>query len=152
MMRILIVEDEPSKERKIKQFLSSQFSVELDVVRSVISAKLKLKEKNDYDFVLLDMTLPLYDNDDLDYIDDNEFEPFGGESILDEIERLCIVTKVIIITAFDVLGDGAQHIDLESLSNRIKHEFPQLFIGSVFYNSTSTRWKEELKVLLIKEQ
>ena len=151
MMRILIVEDEPNKERKIKEFLYSLFSVELDVVRSVISAKLKLKEKKDYDFVLLDMTLPLYDNDDLDYIDDNEFETFGGECILDEIERLCIHTKVVIITAFDVLGDGAQHIDLETLSNRIKHEFPELFVGSVFYNATSTKWKEELKELLKKE-
>lgn len=151
-MRILIVEDEPSKERKIKEFLSSQFCVELDVVRSVISAKLRLKERKDYDFILLDMTLPLYDNDDLDYIDNNEFEAFGGECILDEIERLCIPTKVIIITAFDVLGDGAQHIDLEALSNRIKQEFPELFIGSIFYNATSTRWKDELKALLKKEQ
>lgn len=151
-MRILIVEDEPNKERKIKEFLSSLFPVELDVVRSVISAKLKLKEKKGYDYILLDMTLPLYDNDDLDYIEDNEFEPFGGECILDEIERLCIQTKVVIITAFDVLGDGAEHIDLETLSDRIKQEFPELFIGSVFYNATSTRWKEELKELLNKEQ
>lgn len=150
-MRILIVEDEPNKERNIKEFLCSHFSVEIEVVRSVISAKLKLKEKIDYDFVLLDMTLPLYDSDDLEYMDNNEFEAFGGECILDEIERLCIHTQVVIITAFDVLGDGAQHIDLEALSVRIKHEFPELFIGSVFYNATSTRWKEELKELLKKE-
>lgn len=150
MMRVLIVEDEPSKEKKIVEFLHSQFSIELDIARSVISAKLKLKEKNSYDFVLLDMTLPLYDNDDLDYIDDNEFEPFGGERILDEIERLGILTKVIVLTAFDVLGDGDQHIDLRTLSNRIKDEFPQLFVGSVFYNATSTQWKEELKELLNK--
>ena len=97
------------------------------------------------------MTLPLYDNDDLDYIDDNEFEAFGGECILDEIERLGMHTKVIIITAFDMLGDGAQRIDLDNLSNRIKSEFAELFIGSVFYNAISTQWKEELRELLNKE-
>ena len=149
-MRVLIVEDEPSKEKKIVEFLYSQFPVELDIVRSVISAKLKLKEKVSYDFILLDMTLPLYDNDDLDYVDDNEFEPFGGERILDEMERLGIITKVIVLTAFDVLGDGAQHIDSRTLSNRMKDEFPQLFLGSVFYNATSTQWKEELKELIKK--
>ena len=150
MMRVLIVEDEPTKEKKIVEFLYSQFPVDLDIVRSVISAKLKLKERVSYDFILLDMTLPLYDNDDLDYVDDNEFEPFGGERILDEMERLGIITKVIVLTAFDVLGDGAQHIDLRTLSNRMKDEFPQLFLGSVFYNATSTQWKEELKELIKK--
>lgn len=149
-MRVLIVEDEPTKEKKIVEFLYSQFPVDLDIVRSVISAKLKLKERVSYDFILLDMTLPLYDNDDLDYVDDNEFEPFGGERILDEMERLGIITKVIVLTAFDVLGDGAQHIDLRTLSNRMKDEFPQLFLGSVFYNATSTQWKEELKELIKK--
>ena len=135
MVKILIADDSTEKIGAVTQLIKSKFA---DASVS-------------YSLDISNTRAQLYDNDDLDYIDDNEFEAFGGECILDEIERLCIHTKVVIITAFDVLGDGAQHIDLETLSNRIKHEFPELFVGSVFYNATSTKWKEELKELLKKE-
>lgn len=99
--------------------------------------------------ILLDMSLPLFDNDDMNYMDENEFETFGGISVLDEIDRLDKICKVIVITAFDILGEGNDKIDLPQINKRLKHEYPQIFVGTVFYNTSSLEWKDDMSHLLL---
>lgn len=150
-MSILLIEDEPSKEKNIVTFLGELLpDVKVDIKRSITSGKIEIRKKN-YDHILLDMSLPLFDNDDMNYMDENEFETFGGISVLDEIDRLDKICKVIVITAFDILGEGDDKIDLPQINKQLKIEYPKIFVGTVFYNTSSLEWKDDMNRLLITE-
>lgn len=150
-MSILLIEDEPSKEKNIITFLGELLpDVKVDIKRSITSGKIEIRKKN-YDHILLDMSLPLFDNDDMNYMDENEFETFGGISVLDEIDRLDKICKVIVITAFDILGEGDDKIDLPQINKQLKIEYPKIFVGTVFYNTSSLEWKDDMNRLLITE-
>ena len=147
-MSILLIEDELSKEKNILEYLEQQYPNETIVSKhSVSSGKLELREAS-YNYVLLDMSLPLFDNDDIRYIDENEFETFGGIEIMDEIDRCELNCKVIVITAFDVLGEGENKIDLAEVSKQLEEEYPHNFIGTIFYNTSSLEWKNNITALL----
>lgn len=149
-MLILLIEDETSKEKSVVSFLQELFpDVPITVRHSIMSAKLEIR-KNYYDYVLLDMSLPLFDNDNISYMEENQFEAFGGISVLDEIDRLGITSKVIVITAFDILGEGDDRIDLLQINKRMTDEYPEIFIGTVFYNTSSLEWKSDIAHLLGK--
>lgn len=148
-MSILLIEDEPSKEKNVVAFLGELLpDIKVVIKHSITSGKIEIR-KNTYDHILLDMSLPLFDNDDMNYMDENEFETFGGISVLDEIDRLDKICKVIVITAFDILGEGNDKIDLPQINKRLKHEYPQIFVGTVFYNTSSLEWKDDMSHLLL---
>ena len=77
-MRILIVEDERGKENNIINFIRDTFGNALVEVRHSVTTGIIAIRQNDFDYVLLDMSLPLFDFDDMKYSEGNEFETFGG--------------------------------------------------------------------------
>lgn len=151
-MNFLLVEDEISKERNIVSFLQSHFgsAITISVARSINTAKVELKNKS-FDYVLLDMTLPLFDNTDLLNSDSNEFDTFGGIAVLDEIDRRLLNSRVIVITAFDTLGQGHSQLSLGQITVDLKEEYPDNFIGSVYYNISSLTWKQNLERLITED-
>ncbi len=150
-MKVLLVEDEVSKCRKICEYLQETYpEFTISVTNSITSAIISLRHNN-YDFLLLDMSLPLFDNTDLNYSDSNEFDTFGGMAVLEEIDRLQLSSKVILITAFDTLGEGSNLIKLPEINVSLKADYPNNYLGSVFYNVSSLAWKQKLRILLTKE-
>lgn len=151
-MKILLIEDEISKERRIVSHLKETFqAVEIVTKHSIMSSELEM-QKQSYDFVLLDMSLPLFDNDDTDMRrnENNEFDTFGGLTILDEMDRRNLSSKVIVITAFDILGEGRNQIDLQSIDAQMRIDYGGMVIGTIFYNSSSLQWREKLTTLISK--
>ena len=147
-MKILLIEDEISKEQSILQFLHMEYpATSVTVKRSITSGIIELRTR-EFDFVLLDMSLPLYDNDDVKYADDNEFETFGGNCVLDELDRRELKCKTIVITAFDILGEGINQIALPQVDSQLMEDYPNNYIVSVFYNASSVEWKINLKKLI----
>lgn len=147
-MTLLLIEDEISKERNILKFISEEVPMANVVVKKSITSGIMELRKREFDYLLLDMSLPLYDYDDVGYSEDNEFETFGGTCILDELDRKGIGSKVIVVTAFDILGEGHDQIALAQIEHNLREDYPQNFIGAVFYNTSSVEWKNNLKVLL----
>ena len=98
------------------------------------------------------MSLPLYDNDNINYIDRNEFETFGGIDVIGEIDRRNMASKVIVVTAFDILGEGSKSIDLTKVESQLFEEYPEIFLGSVFYNTVSPDWQIALLNLINMER
>lgn len=105
-----------------------------------------------YDYILLDMSLPLYDHDDIAYADDNEFETFGGYFVLDELDRKQSKSRVIVITAFDILAEGSNQIELFQVSATLAQNYPDNFVGTVYYKASTVDWKRQLRELLDKEE
>lgn len=150
-MKLLLVEDEISKEQTIIRFLHEAFPDANIIVKHSISSGILAIRQQSYDYVLLDMSLPIYDNDDMNYVDDNEFEAFGGNNVLDEIDRRQSKCKVIVITAFDILGEGEQTIELTQIDAQLRENYPNNFIGTVFYNSSSVEWRNSVRQLLLNQ-
>lgn len=148
-MRILFIEDEIVKQNDILKFLNEELlQKEVEVVHSLMGGMLALS-RNDYELVLLDMSLPLYDINGEDE-EINEFEAFGGIEILDEIERRELSIKVLVITAFDVIEDDTKKIQLEQLDEQMKQNYSDFYMGCVHYDQSSLEWKSELKKYIQK--
>lgn len=147
-MRLLIVEDERGKENNITNFIKDTFSDAVVEVRHSVTTGIIAIRQLEFDYVLLDMSLPLFDFDDMKYSEGNEFETFGGNSVLDEIDRLEKNCKVIVVTAFDVLGEGDRQIALSQIESQLNTLYPDNFIGTVFYKSSKIEWKKKLEQYL----
>lgn len=143
-MKILLIEDEITKEQDILRYLDeARADATVEVRRSITSGIAEIREEQ-YDYILLDMSLPIYDNDDEHYSEDNEFEAFGGNYVLDEVDRIEYSVKIIVITAFDILGESLNRIELTQVEKGLFEDYPDIFLGAVFYDASSVEWKKKL--------
>jgi CheY-like chemotaxis protein len=145
-MNILYVEDEEEKAREVMTYLSKNNNV--DLKKSYSSGVSAIYECS-YDLILLDMSLPLYDYDSEDE-DENEFDTFGGVDIIDELVRLSRTEKVAIITAFDILGEDDIKIDVHQLDKKLRSEYANNYVGTIYYDASSLEWRRELQEILKK--
>lgn len=131
----------------ISSCIKNEFDdIDLDFSGSYTTA-IKSIYENKYDLILLDMSLP-FTEDGEENFEDNEFETFGGINILDELKRIYYKTKVILITAFDILGDGNDMIKLSQLNETLNKNYCEIYKGYIHYNSSSIEWKNLLKLLI----
>lgn len=145
-MKILVVEDEENKAKHILAFLNELVNAnEVDIAKSYMSALMMLK-KNKYDFVILDMSLPLNDNN---YVQE-DFNTFAGLEILDELKRKQRLERVIVFTAFDILGENEKRISLSELDESMKMKYSENYIGCVHYNALSLEWQSEINKKMLK--
>lgn len=147
-MNILYIEDEIAKAKQVVDYVKS-ISENIKIVekRSYTSGVLEIRS-HPYDCLLLDMSLPLYDIGNLENSDQNEFETFAGLDILEEIIRINIKVKVIVITAFDILGENDDRINLEQLDDKMRSEYSDVYLGSIHYNISSLEWRKQLSAYL----
>jgi len=141
MKKILIVEDEQRKLENIKEFLKKEFAdIEYIDKRSYISATKEIFENyQEYDIILLDMSMTTYD------VSADESggvpEPLAGANILDTMFLMDISTKVIVVTMYEsFVGKKLSDFDIE-----LKNTYPDNYIGYVFFSYQKTDWQIKLK-------
>jgi DNA-binding NarL/FixJ family response regulator len=142
LSNIIVIEDDFKKKEDIRNFLASDLQINSVVIKESYQSGLRELVKNDYDLLLLDMSIPTWDKS----IDEpgGNFEKFGGYKILKEITRKNRPIKTILITMFDDFGESDTSITLSQLDNLLKNEFPDIYIGAVYYNTREEKWKKEL--------
>lgn len=129
-MEILYVEDEQNKAHQVMQVIKDNIPSANIYLRNSYNAALMEINRETLDLVLLDMSLPLYDiSKCMEYEEDNDFETFAGIDLLEELVRLDSTKKVIIITAFDVLGEDDNRINLMQLDQKMKSEYRNNYRG-----------------------
>ena len=145
-MKVLIVEDDEFKGRRIGQALRDyRPDVDLRLERSVNSG---LKGIVEYvpDLVLLDMSLTTFD------VGPNEPggrpQNFGGLEILRHMDRLGIVIPVVVITQHERFARGTQEVHLSVVRSELEEQHEQVFRGLVYYNSARGGWERELRSLI----
>lgn len=142
-MRILLIEDESNKAKQVTECINKiDEDMDLSSCKSYSSALVNLNQYS-YDLIILDMSLPLYDVD-CEPQDTNEFDTFAGLEILSELKRKKQMVKVIVFTAFDILGENDNKMSLFELDEQIQENFPELYLGCIHYNTSSLEWKTEL--------
>lgn len=139
-MKILVVEDDFNKLADVKKLLNDNFpKIQIDEVASYNKAT-ELCYKKSYDFLLLDMNIPVYERNDPDKsIIDN-----GGEMIIRELISEDIQIKFIILTQYETIGNET----IDVINQRLKSFCPNIYCGYVSYSTINDNWKQELKIII----
>jgi hypothetical protein len=94
------------------------------------------------------MTLPTFENRYGEI--EGRMRLYGGRELLAEMEFLNLSAKVIIVTQFDRFGEPPNTIELPSLLKQLSQAYPELIIGGVYYSNVNSRWRQELRDMLMK--
>lgn len=145
-VRILIVEDSEAKLDSIRTVITRSFpNVVLNVAFSVKSAIEELSARMPH-VIVADMSLPTYD------IEDRERggtpRPFGGIEVFEHLDRYGLEVPVLVVTSYPALSDGKQSMGIKELSRHLGKEFPQCFVGTVYFDSAYSTWEQEIVRLL----
>jgi hypothetical protein len=74
-----------------------------------------------------------------------DWMPFAGKKILKEMYLRDIPIKAIVITMHGSFEDGKKITELDS---ELQLEFPENYIGYVYYSQLNEEWKDNLCQLL----
>lgn len=140
-MKVLIIEDDANKLRAIQEFMAQYYNATCVSKMSFHSGMTALYSQT-YDLLLLDMTMPMYDVTIRDT--GGRPLPLAGRDILFKMQRNNLQTKVIVITQYE----DFEGISLSELEHDLQSDFPNLYCGSVYYNTTHDTWIESLKTLV----
>ncbi|WP_342750943.1 response regulator [Termitidicoccus mucosus] len=147
-MKVLIVEDDRNKLANISGFLRQNIP-ELILSESYsYQSGLKNIRKEQFDFLILDMSLPNYD------INAEEsgfkFRHFAGSELLDEMNRYGYIVPTFIVTQFDTFGEGTSQKTLAEIDNELIIKFPNQYFGIIFYSASEEAWKAKLLDSVLK--
>lgn len=139
-MNAILIEDDQNKAEKILNYLKSKFK-EINLIhRMSYQSGLRDIFKNNFDFVLLDMSLPTYDQGKSNF--SGKPRNFGGRDILKEMKRYKKTSKVLIITQYNEFDGGS--ISLKELDKQLMELYPNLYYGYVYYSSKQSEWENKL--------
>lgn len=137
MIKILMIEDDLTKERDVCGFLKQSFSgVDIKVARSYHSGFVMVTNDN-YDFMIVDMAIPKHDGEKTGA--EGSLHN-GGEVLIGNVLDLGIVIKSIVLTQYETFKDET----LETINQRLLMDCPESYIGFVKYDSASGSWKNNL--------
>jgi DNA-binding NarL/FixJ family response regulator len=146
-MKFLLVEDDALKSENIQSFLQSEFPLdEVTVARSFQSGR-RQAESNNFDLLILDMTLPTYDVAPRSR--EGRTRSKGGRELMRKIKLTGISLKAIVVTQFSSFGEGPDAVTFDILMKECLHELPDVFLGGIFYKSSSENWKKELHDMMV---
>ena len=136
---VLIVEDSESKLKSIQGVVERVFpDVCLRKAYSVRSAIDALEEVTP-DFIIADMSLPTYD------IEVRERggtpRPFGGIEVFETLERYEMEIPVLVVTSYPVLSEGSKSLGLTELSKKLRQDFPENFLDTIYFDSAFSDWE-----------
>lgn len=145
-IKIILIEDDSKKIEDIREYVMNILGCEILTIKESYQSGIREILKNDFDLLLLDMSIPTFDKSPSE--SGGHYEKFGGYNVLKEITRKKRPIKTILITMFDDFGESDLSITLSQIDQSLKEEFPELYIGSVFYNAKENKWQEELRNLI----
>jgi DNA-binding NarL/FixJ family response regulator len=143
-MKVLIIDDSDYKIDGLTSVMR-EFAPDAELFTArAFRPGVQLARKIRPDLILLDMSLPTFISSSRET--GGRTRPFGGREILRELDATGHVTRVIVVTQFDRFGERNQSRD--ELMKEMQSEFPDWFVGGVYYSVVDSKWREELLKLL----
>ena len=140
---ILFIEDNTQKRERVVNFLTKLIG-HFDLTEACsFSSGSRLIRDNEYDLVLLDMSLPTYDK-----VHGNaggSFRTFGGRELARKIIRKKKKCKIAFITQHKGFSDQGKSHSIESLGKELESDCGEQYLGLVYFDSSETTWQDELK-------
>ncbi|SMB79553.1 response regulator receiver protein [Hymenobacter roseosalivarius DSM 11622] len=149
-MELLLIEDNEHKSLRIQEFLNNALKNTKVTTASSVQAGLQKIRASAPDLILLDMSLPAftYTNNDNGF----QHSSYAGKDILEYLDSFEINIPVIVITAFTTFGEQKNALTLEELDSVFVKDYPEYYIGSVWYSSLEDGWKSKLLTLINSTQ
>lgn len=143
IMKVLVIEDNDYKREKVTTFLKEEFEkITIDEAYSYSSGLDKVLSEN-YDFLVLDMSLPSFDKKDTE--NGGRFRTYGGKEIARKMKRKKIKTPFAILTHYSSFSDDSGDTSLDSLIQQLREQNEEWFVGAVYYSGAESSWKIQLK-------
>lgn len=142
-MYVLVADDEGPKLDNIVDVVATFLpDARIGTARSVRSALDSLREQAAH-FVVLDMSLPTFD------IAPGEQggrpQNYGGIELLRYMDFYELQCPVFIVTQYEAFPDKNGHVDLSSLSERLRVDHPRTFRDLIYYAGSSDEvWRRKL--------
>lgn len=149
-MNVLLVEDDEEKRVQLASFAKDVLKSNVVEAKSLNSG-VKALSSDDFDLIILDMSMTTFDASPLDK-NGGRPQPYGGREILSQMKRRNILTKAVVVTQYDIFGQGDQMTSLRELDEQLTTSFPENYIGSIFYKGLYADWQSLLLDLLKKKK
>ena len=149
-MKVLLIEDDQNKVERVRSFLRDNVPDLAIEHAGSFNSGMRLLLGQNFDALILDMTLPMVD---ITTKDPSGFkrEHFGGRLVLREMQLRGINTPTVVLTQFDQFGDGPDEMTLEQLDRELKDAF-KFYEGSIYYSASHETWAVELLGFFEKTQ
>lgn len=147
-MKILIVEDDELKASVLQEYFHSSIEGATSRVAASFRGGLDAALTEKHDLLVVDMSLPTFDVT----ADEGGGWPraFGGEDLLRQLVLRGGAFRAVVVTQFDVFGEGANVRTLAELDAELRSFVGGCYIGSVFFDGESGSWRASLSTLLLE--
>lgn len=145
-MRIYLVEDDAVKATAVETHIKAVLAnAEISIFRSYNTGLAALKN-DPPDLLVLDMTLPSFDRTPADRA--GRVRPLGGYELLRKLKLFQVDVPFVVVSMLEKFGEGAEEISFADMSRKCASEFPNQFLGSVYYETGGDRWRDNLSAML----
>jgi CheY-like chemotaxis protein len=127
-------------------FIGSNYIAKSLTIKESYHSGLKSLVTSDFGLLLLDMSMPTWDRSPNE--NGGDYEKFGGLKILKELKRKNKLLPTILITMFDNFGESDNSVTLKQLEEVLQNDYPDCYLGSVFYRSDLSQWENDLDQIL----
>jgi len=142
-MKFLIIEDDHDKAKSIEDFITSlslKEGIEFDIKTNYQDGKRALRDS--YDFLILDMTLPL----DAHSVENKVAT--AGIDILEIMKHRNVIKPCVVLTQYDTFGKHQNKVNLSSLTKKVNNEYGEIVKQVLFYDAADGEWCEEMKIII----
>tara|TARA_R110000744_G_scaffold143894_1_gene255884 strand:- start:2697 stop:3143 length:447 start_codon:yes stop_codon:yes gene_type:complete len=146
-MKGLLIEDDQIKASKILDYIKEKNLTYTLVHRKSYQSGIKQIFDDSFDFILLDMSIPTYDQDTGNF--SGKPRNFGGRDILKEMKRHKKYSKVLVVTQYNEFDGGS--LSIKELDTQLKEKYPKLYYGYIYYKSGQTDWQDNLQQFINTE-
>ena len=144
-MNVLFVEDDDDKAKKVSGEIQLIYpEIFLTRAKSFTSALRYLVKSINIDGVILDMSMPSFDNSQ------EPPENFAGRDLLRQCKLRKIEKPTFVVTMLDRFGSGNAQVTLSQLNEQLASEFSPAYLGIVYYSSAQESWKSQLAALIVE--
>jgi DNA-binding NarL/FixJ family response regulator len=146
-VNILLIEDNEFKKKKLYNFLIELQNIKnIDIASSYTSGITKCLSNN-YDLLILDMSMPTYDKSSTET--GGDFRTYGGKEIVRKLKRKRKDTPFIVVSQHPKFSENEETLSLEEIGDSFSETSSEHYLGLVFYDTSSAVWKSELEKLIL---
>lgn len=147
-MKVLVIEDDDLKFELLAGFFKEDTCADVLVRAASYQAGIAKLVEDTFDFVLLDMTLPVSDLE-LSPVG-MEWLTFGGQLVLRECKRRRLSARVVVVSQYKAFVRDNEEVSFEQLRYEIMQLHQDLVVGCVHLDRAADNWRQEILNLIPK--
>jgi len=146
-VNVHIVEDNVIKANSLSNFFLQEYSSTCCTkVFGSFQSALRALETSVPDLIVLDMTLPTFDRKPNSR--EGRIRPIGGYDLMYKMKHRSLAAAVIVVTQLEQFGEGEDEVSFSEITARCERDFPDFFLGSVYFDQGGLNWQNDLAELV----